>query len=135
MTRVYAGVAGDLFHYGHISFFKKSRSFGDRLIVGVHSDKTISEYKRIPVIKENQRYEMVKSCSLVDEVIEDAPYETTEKFIVENKIDLVVSGDDNVYAPFYKDPIKMGIMRYVKYNEDISTTQIIETIYSRLFSS
>ena len=125
LIRLYAAIAGDLFHYGHISFFQKARELGDYLIIGVHSDKTVSDYKRTPVIKEYERYEMIKNCRLVDEVIEDAPYETTEEFIVKNKIDLVVSGDDHVFASFHKDPIRMGIMKYVQYTHSVSSTSII----------
>lgn len=128
--RIYADITGDLFHYGHICFFQQARNLGDYLIVGVHSDKTVSEFKRQPIIIESQRYEMIRNCKLVDEVIEDAPYKTTKDFIVKNKIDFVVRGNDSCFSDCYKDPIEMGIMRYVKYTEDISTTKIIEKINS-----
>jgi cytidyltransferase-like protein len=129
--RVYADIVGDLFHYGHISFFKKARELGDYLVVGVHSDKTCSGYKRQPIIEESQRYEMIRNCKLVDEVIEDAPYITTKEFIIKNKIDVVVRGNGSSFTECYKDPVEMGIMRYVEYTEGVSTTQIIEDIVSR----
>ena len=131
---IYADITGDLFHCGHISFFQKARELGDYLIVGLHSDKTVSEHKREPIITESQRYEMVRNCKLVDKVIEDAPYKTTKEFIVRNKIDFVVRGNDACFSECYKDPIEMGIMRYVEYSENICTTEIIERIKKRLVS-
>ena len=73
MIRVYVDMAADLFHSGHLSFLKKARGFGDFLVAGIHSDETILSYKREPIICEKDRYEMVRQCCLVDEIIEDAP--------------------------------------------------------------
>ncbi len=129
MKRVYVDVVADLFHVGHINLFKKARELGDYLIVGVHSDKAVESYKRKPIIAEQQRYEMVKYCRLVDEVIEAAPLTITEDFIRENSIDLVVHGDD--FQKGHKQhevPVEMGIMCYVPYTGGISTTEIIEKI-------
>ena len=42
MTRVYADMVADLFHYGHVSFLKKARALGDYLAVGVHADDLLA---------------------------------------------------------------------------------------------
>ena len=42
MTKIYVNVTCDLLHYGHISFFKKARDYGDYLIVGVCSDEEVA---------------------------------------------------------------------------------------------
>ena len=133
MIRVYVDMVADLFHTGHINFLKQSKSKGDYLIVGIHSDKDVASYKRMPVIDENNRCKMVKSCRYVDEVIKDAPLVITEEFIKKNKIDFVVHGDDinNKFMDFYKVPMKMGIMKYVPYTRGISTSQIIKRIKER----
>ncbi len=111
--RIYADITGDLFHYGHISFFQQARELGDYLIIGVLSDKTISEYKREPIIEEFQRYEMIRNCRLVNEVIEDAPMPLSKSFLEKHKIDLVVHGDDKKWSSHYKDPIEMGTVTLV----------------------
>ena len=36
----------DLFHWGHVNMLKNAKAMGDRLVVGIHSDKTIKSYKR-----------------------------------------------------------------------------------------
>ena len=92
--RVYADVAGDLFHIGHINMFKQARRLGDYLIIGIHSDKTIESYKEKPVFSERERYEIIKNCKLVDEIIEDAPLIITKEYLLKHKVDLVAHGDD-----------------------------------------
>ena len=130
MIRVYADIVGDLFHVGHINLLKQARECGDYLIVGVHSDKSVESYKRKPVFSEKDRYEIVRNCSLVDEVIEDAPLVLTKKYIDENNICIVVHGDDKSphFEEQHKVPLEMGIMKYLKYTDGISTTDLIERI-------
>ena len=130
MIRVYTDMVADMFHIGHLNLIKRARSFGDYLIVGVHSDEDVRSYKRAPIITEEQRYEIVKSCSFVDEVIEAAPLIITEDFIKQYKIDLIVRGDD-VSAEHLKQQaaaIEMGIMRYLPRTKGISTTDIIDRV-------
>lgn len=130
MIRVYTDMAADMFHVGHLNLIKRAREQGDYLIVGVHSDQDIASYKRRPVIEEQDRYEIIRSCRYVDEVIEDAPLIMTKDFIESNNINLVVRGDD-ITPELLKqqaDPISMGIMKYVPRTEGVSTTSIIEKI-------
>ena len=129
MTRIYVAVTGDLFHYGHVSFFEKARKFGDYLLVGVHSDEDVAIFKWPPVLNLNERMTVIESCKLVNEVIPNAPPETTENFIKKYNIDLVVAS--NAYSKddintFYKDPQKMNILKLVDYEESISTSAIVE---------
>ncbi|XP_052109632.1 ethanolamine-phosphate cytidylyltransferase [Arachis duranensis] len=39
---VYIDGAFDLFHAGHVEILKKARQLGDFLLVGIHSDETVS---------------------------------------------------------------------------------------------
>jgi len=130
MIRVYCDIVGDLFHVGHLNLFKRAMGCGTHLVVGVHSDKSVESYKRKPIYSEQDRYELVRNCKLVYEVIEDAPLLITKEFIYNNKIDIVVHGNDK--SPHFKEqhkvPLEMGIMRYVEYTEGTSTTDIIERV-------
>lgn len=130
MIRVYADVVGDLFHIGHLNLFRQAKEFGDYLIVGVHSDKSVKSYKRTPVFNERDRYDLIQNCRLVDEVVKDAPLILSKDFIEKNSIDVVVHGDDKSvhFEEQHKVPLEMGLMKYLKYTEGISTTQIIEKI-------
>ena len=130
MIRVYADIVGDLFHIGHINLFRQAREFGNYLIVGVHSDSSVESYKRKPIFSEQDRYEIVRNCGIVDEVIEDAPLVLTREYIDNNKIDVVVHGDDKSshFEVQHKVALEMGIMRYMKYTDGISTSEIINRI-------
>lgn len=138
MKRVYVDVVADLFHVGHINLFKKAKYIFDdqeaHLVVGVHSDAEVESYKRTPIIPQDERYEVVRSCKYVDEVVEAAPLIITEKFLLENNIDCVVHGDDHSpeFAKQHAEPLRMGIMRYVPYSHGTSTSEIIKKISSRL---
>lgn len=131
--RIYADAVCDLFHVGHINMFKQARAFGNYLIIGIHSDKTAERYKGTPTIPEQQRYEIVRNCKLVDEVLEDAPLlrymskAETEEFISKYKIDVVVHGDDAKPIPC-PHVVDMGIVRYIKYTPHTSTSKIIKKI-------
>tara|TARA_Y100001973_G_C5193476_1_gene332544 strand:- start:528 stop:947 length:420 start_codon:yes stop_codon:yes gene_type:complete len=130
MKRVYTDMAADMFHVGHLNLIKRAKSLGDYLIVGVHSDEDIGLYKRKPIIPQKDRYEIVRSCRYVDEVLEGAPLVMTEDFLLKNKIDLVVRGDDVTPELLRQQaaPIAMGIMKYLPRTENVSTTNIIQQI-------
>ena len=130
MIRVYIDMAADLFHVGHLNLICRAKRLGDYLIVGVHSDKDIGSYKRTPIINEKDRYEIIKSCKYVDEVIENAPLNISMEFIEKNKIDIVAHGDN--LSPAVRQqhaiPMKLNIMKYLPSTKGISTTEIISRI-------
>tara|TARA_R100000808_G_C2147499_1_gene155472 strand:- start:1329 stop:1736 length:408 start_codon:yes stop_codon:yes gene_type:complete len=130
MIRVYVDMVADLFHVGHLNLIQSARKFGDTLIVGIHSDEDVSSYKRMPIINEKDRYEMVRSCRYVDEVIEEAPLKITKEFLEKNKIDFVVHGDDvsDELKRQHQVPLELGIVKYVPYTKGVSTTEIIGKI-------
>lgn len=133
-TRVYVDIVGDLFHAGHIAFFKKARAFGDRLIVGVLADEVVEEYKRSPVLTLEERVEAIEACKYVDEIIVAPPLRLTEEMVKQYRIDVVVHGDDfnkDLLQDQYGVALKLGIFRTVPYTKGISTTDIIERIASR----
>jgi glycerol-3-phosphate cytidylyltransferase len=59
----------DLFHVGHVRLLQRAKSLGDRLIVAVNGDEVTACYKRVPIVEENARAEIVGSCRYVDETI------------------------------------------------------------------
>jgi len=127
--RVYVDAVADLFHYGHVNFFRKARACGDFLLVGIHADKIVKSYKRLPILSMAERIAVVKGCRYVDEVIGDAPLAIDHSWIERHQIDLVVHSDDlseELEIQMYKVPIEMGIYRTVTYTPAISTTDIIK---------
>ena len=86
--------------------------------------------KVLAYIRPYDRYELIRNCRLVDEVIEDAPLEITKEYIEKHKIDLVVHGNDKnkQFSIQHKIPLELGIMRYVEYTSGISTSDIIREV-------
>jgi len=96
--RIFMDGAFDMMHYGHMNAFRLARSLGTHLVVGVNSDKSITECKGAPLMGDDERLTMVKGCKFVDEVVPDCPYVMSEKYlewvIKTHKIDYVIHGDD-----------------------------------------
>ena len=133
MTRVYMDGVFDLFHRGHLEAIKKCKEFGEIVIIGVVSDKDSENYKRLPIINEEDRAEIIKNLKDVDEVIENCPLVITEKFINDNKIDIIIHGfsdesDLEKQKDFFEVPIKLNKFQSIKYYDKISTTDIINNI-------
>jgi len=127
--RIYVDMVGDLFHFGHVNLLKQARELGDYLIVGVHSDKVVESYKRLPIMTMEERIATIFSCRYVDEVIPNAPLSIDLKWINKHNIDMVVHGNDvseGLSQNWYKVPIEMGILHLIPYTSGISTTDIIK---------
>jgi len=134
MTRVYADMVADLFHFGHAEFLRRAAELGDALVVGIHSDATVESYKRRPVLTMTERIAVVESCRYVDEVIADAPLSIGEDWIERHRIDLVVHGDDidaEATQRMYSVPAARGILRTVPYTAGISTSEILRRLRER----
>ena len=132
--RVYVDVVGDLPHMGHIEFYRQAKEFGDYLIVGVLSDEDVASYKRVPILTLEERAAVIEALKIVDEVILAPPLSTTEQWLKEHQIDIVVHGDDanqKMLEEQYSAPIEMGIFRTVPYTQGISTTEILKRIQER----
>ncbi len=135
MTRVYADMVADLFHYGHVAFLKKARAFGDYLLVGVHADDAASSKKRRPILTLDERVASVAGCRYVDDVLPDAPWVLDRGWLEKHDIHLVVHGDDYSQEELentFKVPREMGILRTVPYTPGISTTEIIRRCQERV---
>jgi cytidyltransferase-like protein len=135
MTRVYADMVADLFHYGHVDFLRRARALGDELVVGIHSDATVASYKSAPILSMDERARVVAGCRYVDEVVTDAPLEVGSTWLDRHEIDLVVHGDDfdhEQLMAMYREPYERGILRTLPYTAGISTTEILARLHALL---
>lgn len=134
--RVYMDGVFDLFHRGHLEAIKKVRNdagIDGTVIIGVVSDMDANSYKRWPIIKEDDRVEIISNIKDVDEVIFPCPMSVTKEFIEKHQIDLVVHGfaDDNDFnkqKEFFKEIIDLGKFKVQEYYKGSSTTEIIKKI-------
>eukprot|EP01084_Bolivina_argentea_P197481 338426_1 len=134
--RVYCDGIFDLFHLGHMRALEQAKkSFPNCiLLVGCCSDVLTLAYKGQTVLKDYERYETLRHCKWVDEVVSDAPWVVTADFLTKYKIDFVAhdalpyansSGTtEDVYAPLQR----AGRFVETKRTPSISTSDIITTI-------
>ena len=59
----------DPIHSGHIDYFNSARQLGDKLVVGLNSDKWLSRKKGQPFMTWQDRFQIIKHLKMVDFVI------------------------------------------------------------------
>lgn len=100
--------------------------------VTVCSDKLTNSKKGRTVMTEDERYEAVRHCRYVDEIVRDAPWEVDLEFLVKNKIDFIAHddlpyGSDNsndIYAVWKAK----GMFVATERTEGVSTSDIVARI-------
>ncbi|KQJ92507.1 ethanolamine-phosphate cytidylyltransferase [Brachypodium distachyon] len=136
---VYIDGAFDLFHAGHVEILRLARGLGDFLLVGIHTDQTISSTRgpHRPIMNLHERSLSVLACRYVDEVIIGAPWEVSKDMITTFNISIVVQGTIAENMDFAKDEshpyavaMEMGILHRLESPLDITTSTIIRRIVS-----
>eukprot|EP00879_Flechtneria_rotunda_P000311 GHRR01000402.1.p1 GENE.GHRR01000402.1~~GHRR01000402.1.p1 ORF type:complete len:429 (+),score=156.39 GHRR01000402.1:273-1559(+) len=131
--RVYADGIFDMFHFGHARALEQAKKLfpNSYLIVGVCNDEITHCYKGKTVMTEDERYESVRHCKWVDEVLKDAPWVITKEFLDKHNIDFVAHDDlpyadnsgqaDDVYGPVKA----LGKFKATQRTEGVSTSDLI----------
>ena len=119
----------DILHAGHVSYLKKARALGDKLIVGINPDDSVRRLKGDdrPVNTLEDRMAVLSELECVDEVIafdEDTPAELIKKV----RPDILVKGDDYIIEKIVGADFVMsygGEVKTIPLLEGKSTTNII----------
>ena len=85
----------DLLHAGHVTYLEAAKKTGDKLILGLNTDRSVSALKgpTRPVIHEQDRARVLAALAAVDAVIlfdEDTPLQLIDAI----RPDIIVKGDD-----------------------------------------
>lgn len=122
----------DILHLGHIDYLTKAADLGDRLIVAVNTDSSVSALKgpSRPIIDEETRAMKLASLVFVDAVILFGE-ETPLKLITEVRPNILVKGGDYtidtiVGASEVQD--NGGEVVVIAFLEGHSTTSIVNKI-------
>jgi ethanolamine-phosphate cytidylyltransferase len=133
---VYVDCVSDLFHLGHVRFFEQARSFGDRLVVGLHSDADVATYKPAPILSFAERLEVVRACRLVDRVIEHpVPFHVTPAALDSYGATYVCHADDmspEQLEYWYGELVPAGRLKIARYTAGISSRDIVARVAERL---
>ena len=127
---VYVAMSGDLLHPGHVNILKVASEKG-KVIVGLLTDEAIASYKRVPIMKWNDRKIVIENLVYVDEVISQETLDYTNN-LLKIKPEYVVHGDDwktGVQKNIREKVIKTlegwdGKLIEVPYTEGISSSEI-----------
>lgn len=119
---VLAGGVFDILHPGHVFFLERAKEKGDVLVAVVARDSTVARRKRIPIVPEEQRVEMVAALKPVDVALlgdEGDIYATVEKV----EPDVIALGpnqthrEDELRGELKKRGISCEIVRVREYRE------------------
>ena len=133
--RGYTDGVYDLFHVGHLNMIEQAKAECEYLIVGVHGDDVVNEYKHhYPIISEKERARIIGAVRGVDQVVINDTRDKLE-LLRRHRFDVVFIGDDwkgtERWIKFEEMLAEHGVdVVYVPYTKGISTTEIKEKIMS-----
>ncbi len=135
---VACGGVFDILHPGHGFVLEKARSLGDFLVVVVARDSTVMKRKRIPIVPEEQRLEMVGYLKAVDVAVlgEEGDYLRIMERI---RPDVIALGPDQhhdgdrIKKELEKRGLSVKVVRVKEYKEAPlhSTRDILKRIIER----
>ncbi len=125
----------DILHAGHVGYLEQARKLGDRLIVAVNSDESVTRLKGPgrPINSEGRRMAVLAGLEAVDWVIafsEDTP----EPLLESLKPDILVKGGDYTREQVVGWQIVEGYggaVQVLDFLDDCSTSAIVEKIQQK----
>ena len=122
----------DLLHFGHIDYLEKAGNMGERLVLGLNTDDSISRFKGPgrPVQDQNSRARVLAALQFIDLVVffnEDTPLELISELLP----DVLVKGGDYLAENIVgADVVKKagGKVETIEFVPGYSTTRIVEKI-------
>jgi rfaE bifunctional protein nucleotidyltransferase chain/domain len=131
-TVVFTNGCFDLLHLGHVDYLEKARELGDRLVIGLNTDDSVSRFKgpERPLQDQDSRARILASLQFVDLVVffnEDTPFDLISALIP----NVLVKGSDYLAENIVgADVVKKagGVVKTIDFVPGYSTTRIVEKI-------
>jgi D-glycero-beta-D-manno-heptose 1-phosphate adenylyltransferase len=122
----------DIIHLGHVDYLEKARMLGDKLVVGLNSDNSVSRFKgpNRPLQDQNSRARVLASMQFVDLIVffnEDTPLTLISELLP----NVLVKGSDYLAENIVgADVVKKhgGEVKTIDFIDGYSTTRIVEKI-------
>lgn len=138
---IYLSLSADIIHSGHINIIKKAKKYGN-IVIGLLTDKAISEYRPFPLINFEQRYNIIKNIKFVSKIVKQNEWDDTI-ILKKLKPDFVIHGDDWKNGPQknLRNKVIKTIKRWggklieVPYTKKISSSSIHKKIKNIYFNS
>lgn len=125
--KVYLGMVADIMHPGLINIINEGAKYGD-VIIGLFTDKAVSERKRLPFLTYEQRKQVVENIKGVSEVVPQDEWSYIPN-LKKLKPDYIIHGDD------WKTGIDMELREEVyKVMEELGG-KVIEIPYTKGINS
>ena len=135
-TLVFTNGCFDILHPGHMRYLSEARQQGDRLVVAVNEDATVTKLKgeARPLAPLDERMEVLAALATVDYVV---PFEEeTPAAIIEAIVpDILVKGGDWAHDKIVgRETVEAagGRVLSLPFAPGFSTTELIERVVSRL---
>jgi rfaE bifunctional protein nucleotidyltransferase chain/domain len=122
----------DLIHLGHVDYLEKARHLGDKLVLGLNTDDSVSRFKgpERPLQDQNSRARVLAAMQFIDLVVffnEDTPYSLISELVP----DVLVKGSDYLTENIVGADVVQkagGVVKTIDFVAGYSTTRIVEKI-------
>ena len=133
---VLVGGCFDILHLGHITFLKKAKNLGEKLVVLLESDQNIQKNKgnNRPINNQENRAKILESLRMVDQVVRLPEMKTDDEYLnIIKKIRptvIAVSEKDKNLVNKTNQAIQVGVklIKVTKLIPHQSTSRLIEII-------
>lgn len=118
----------DLFHVGHVRLLKRLSALGDRLIVGLSTDKFNQLKGKSVIFPYEHRKQILESCRYVDAVFPEENWEQKRSDILRERATIFAIGDD--WSGKFDELSEICEVVYLPRTADVSTTEIKDILRS-----
>ena len=112
----------DLLHYGHLEILKRASLLGNKLVVGLSTDRFNEIKGKTCVLPYLKRKELLESLNYVDKVIPENNWDQKVTDIQNNNINVFVMGSD--WEGKFNELQKFCEVIYIARTKGISSTKL-----------